>query len=154
MRATLFCCLLLVSAGPLAQAAEPEPVAPVPAPVETEVVPATPPPERPKPAARPVEKPRPPVVAAPIPPEPVKPAPVEAARSEPARPDNPDKANDTAPPAGSAASGARSIPLGSWGLAFAMLLIGFVAGFFWRHQMSRRKLGGMSVRIGTWRGIP
>lgn len=39
-------------------------------------------------------------------------------------------------------------------LAFAMLLIGIVAGFLGRHLMSRHKLGGMTVRIGTWRGIP
>ncbi len=44
--------------------------------------------------------------------------------------------------------------LGCLALAFAMLIIGIATGFVWRHLMSRRKLGGMTVRIGTWRGIP
>lgn len=39
-------------------------------------------------------------------------------------------------------------------LAFAMLILGVAAGFLGRHLMSRHKLGGMTVRIGTWRGIP
>jgi hypothetical protein len=43
---------------------------------------------------------------------------------------------------------------GCLALSFAMLIIGIAAGFIGRHLMSRHKLGGMSVRIGTWRGIP
>ena len=39
-------------------------------------------------------------------------------------------------------------------LAFAMLILGAAAGFIGRHLMSRHKLGGMTVRVGTWRGIP
>lgn len=39
-------------------------------------------------------------------------------------------------------------------LAFAMLTLGAAAGFIGRHLMSRHKLGGMTVRVGTWRGIP
>lgn len=39
-------------------------------------------------------------------------------------------------------------------LSFAMLIIGFAAGFIARHYWSRHKLGGMTVRIGTWRGVP
>lgn len=39
-------------------------------------------------------------------------------------------------------------------LAFAMLIVGIGVGFLGRHLMSRHKLGGMTVRIGTWRGIP
>jgi len=44
--------------------------------------------------------------------------------------------------------------LGCLGLSFAMLIIGIAAGFLGRHFLSRHKLGGMTVRIGTWRGIP
>lgn len=41
-----------------------------------------------------------------------------------------------------------------WVVAFAMLILGIAVGFLGRHLMSRHKLGGMTVRIGTWRGIP
>jgi len=44
--------------------------------------------------------------------------------------------------------------IGCLGLSFAMLIIGIAAGFLGRHLLSRHKLGGMTVRIGTWRGIP
>ena len=150
MRASLFCCSLLVSAAIWAQPTEPLPTEPLPAAPAPAVVESVPPAKAPLERPKPAEKPKP-VAAAPKPPEPVKPPPAPAAAPKPPEPAKPEgfaPAAGTANPAGSAA------PLGCWGLAFAMLLVGFVAGFLWRHQTSRRKLGGMSVRIGTWRGIP
>lgn len=100
-----------------------------------------------------------------------KPKPVERPRPEPQAPSS--AANPTSPspkpietvapvstPAVAPATPAGpSTVLGSDSfscivLAFAMLLLGMVAGFLGRHLMSRHKLGGMTVRIGTWRGIP
>jgi hypothetical protein len=121
-----------------AQAADPAvpapaevPVAPAPvvAPAPRPVVEAPKPVERPKP----VEKPRP-VVEAPKAAEPAAPAPAVS--------------TDTP------VAAASSYSLGCLALAFAMLVTGFAAGFIARHLVSRRQLGGMTVRIGTWRGIP
>jgi hypothetical protein len=53
-----------------------------------------------------------------------------------------------------AAATGGGLTVGCGLLAFAMLIIGFAAGFVGRHFWSRRQLGGMTVRIGTWRGIP
>ena len=105
--------------------------------------------ENPKPVEKPklLEKPRPAVENARLPEvgpsksvEPSVPAAVPAPADI-----------DLASKQGQASSG---YSLGCLGLAFAMLIIGIAAGFLWRHLMSRHKLGGMSVRIGTWRGIP
>lgn len=52
------------------------------------------------------------------------------------------------------ATGRTGNSFGCLALAFAMLILGIAAGFLGRHLMSRHKLGGMTVRIGTWRGIP
>jgi hypothetical protein len=120
----------------------PPPVAPPARVVSDKPKPAA---ERPKPPA--VEKPKPPVEK----PRPVVESPIPAA-APPAKPiDPPAVAPVDAGPAKAAGGG---YSLGCLALAFAMLVIGFAAGFLWRHQTSRRKLGGMSVRIGTWRGIP
>ncbi len=151
MKNLLVCALLILPAAVAAQTAEPPPVAPPPtaeqAPAEAEIAPAVKTPvERPRPVAKPVPKPRP-AVEAQRPEVPVRPAPVAAAK--PAEPEKP-----PAPVPDASTGGTVVKALGYWGLAFAMLIVGFAAGFFWRHQMSRRKLGGMSVRIGTWRGIP
>lgn len=104
--------------------------------------------ERPKPLdkPKPVEKPRPTV-------ENVRPP--EDAPSKPIEPSIPAAVpvpadNDTARQ-GEASSG---YSFGCLGLSFAMLIIGIAAGFLGRHFLSRHKLGGMTVRIGTWRGIP
>ena len=110
--------------------------------------------ERPKPVERPrpVEKPRPTVeITRPpevMPSKPIEPPvepPAPAAMPAPAPADN-----------GTARQGEASAgySLGCLALSFAMLIIGIAAGFIGRHLMSRHKLGGMSVRIGTWRGIP
>lgn len=149
MKTLLVFGLLMLPAMAVAQVEESPAAAPSPAPLQApaETAPAAKTPvERPRPAAKPIEKPRP-VVEGEKTEVPVKPTPVAAAKPEPEKPQAP-----VVPPTGGAASAPTSF--GCWGLAFAMLIVGFVAGFFWRHQMSRRKLGGMSVRIGTWRGIP
>ena len=118
----------------------PVPVAPV-APVE-----------RPKP----VEKPRPIE----------KPKPIEKPRAEPENTGfipnptlpTPAKVVETGAPVlvntPSTSSGRSNYSFGCLALAFAMLILGIGAGFLGRHLMSRHKLGGMTVRIGTWRGIP
>jgi len=153
MKSLLVCVLLILPAAVAAQTAESPPVTLPPtaeqAPVDAETAPAVKTPiERPRPAAKPVPKPRP-VAEAQNPEVPARPAPVAAAK--PAEPDKPPAPVPVVSTGGTASAAAA---LGCWGLAFAMLIVGFAAGFFWRHQMSRRKLGGMSVRIGTWRGIP
>jgi len=110
--------------------------------------------EKPKPAERPklvekpkpVEKPRPTIESA-RPPE-VTPS---IAIEPPAPVAAPVPADNGTARQGEASSG---YSFGCLGLSFAMLIIGIAAGFLWRHLMSRHKLGGMSVRIGTWRGIP
>lgn len=146
MKTLLVCALLLFPAAVLAQTAESPPAA-VQTPMETETAPAiNTPAERPRPAVKPAPKPRP-MVGTQEPEAPVKPAPVAAAK-----PDEPEKPRAPVAPTGETSPASTSF--GCWGLAFAMLIVGFAAGYFWRHQMSRRKLGGMSVRIGTWRGIP
>lgn len=107
--------------------------------------------EMPKPVEKPktVEKPKPTIVKD-VPPPNVVPSkaiepPAPAAVPEPA----PDKT-------GAAKQGETTAgySFGCLILAFAMLIIGVAIGFLWRHLMSRHKLGGMTVRIGTWRGIP
>jgi len=113
--------------------------------------------EKPKPAEKPklvelpkpVEKPRPVVTKD-----------VRTAVVEPGKPKEP--ASPAAAPAAEPGETAMATQekksagysFSCLALAFAMLLIGIAAGFLWRHLMSRRKLGGMTVRIGTWRGIP
>lgn len=124
---------------------------------------ASPAPAAVTPAAAPVAAPKPPAPAAPA----AVPKPAAAEKEKPAA---------AQPPASSPAEPERSgdMPLGreaktvagpavvTDGLAgylwpafsFAMLIAGFAAGYFWRHHVSRQKLGGMTVRIGTWRGTP
>ena len=110
--------------------------------------PATAPVEPPKPA----EKPRPIVVKPqPVPPPPPVPAKPEEAPVPPPVPVEPAPQPEVAA-AATAAGGGLSVACGL--LAFAMLIVGFAAGFVGRHFWSRRQLGGMTVRIGTWRGIP
>jgi hypothetical protein len=119
-----------------------DPVTPAPAAERTELPAATPGvvprpvAEAPKPAEKlkPMEKPRPTVET----PKTMEPA-VPTATTE-------------SPVVSSTEVGGYS--LGCLALAFAMLIAGFAAGFVARHLVSRRKLGGMTVRIGTWRGIP
>lgn len=153
MKSLLVCALLILPAAVVAQTAESPPVALPPtaeqAPADAEIAPVVKTPiERPRPAVKPVPKPRP-VAEAQNPEVPVRSAPVAAAKSaEPEKPPVP------VPVVSTGGTAAPVAALGCWSLAFAMLIVGFAAGFFWRHQMSRRKLGGMSVRIGTWRGIP
>ncbi len=119
----------------------------------------------PPPAAAPVVAPKPPapVVVPAAAPKPVvvpKPVPAEkeqkpAAVPPPASP----PANIPEPMHSGDMPVARETKAASTGYAwpafsFAMLIVGFVAGYFWRHHVSRHKLGGMTVRIGTWRGTP
>ena len=117
----------------------------------TEITPVAPV-ERPKP----VEKPRPIE----------KPKPIEKPRVEPENTGfipnltvpAPAKTVETGAPvlvtAPATSSGRSNYSFGCLALAFAMLILGIGAGFLGRHLMSRHKLGGMTVRIGTWRGIP
>lgn len=114
----------------------------------------------------PVERPKPPEK-----PKAEKPRPVEKPRSEmenTGSQPNPVPASvkpaETVAPAGAPLTSAVTPPAPTTGrvgysfsclaLAFAMLILGIAAGFLGRHLMSRHKLGGMTVRIGTWRGIP
>lgn len=122
---------------------------PVPPPATAPVVVEKP---RPVEPPKPVAKPRPVVEQpAPVPP----PLPVAAKPEEapvpPPMPVEPASQPEVAV-AATAAGGGLSVGCGL--LAFAMLIIGFAAGFVGRHFWSRRQLGGMTVRIGTWRGIP
>jgi len=154
MKSLLVCTLLMFPVVAAAQTADSPPVAPPPtaeqAPADAELAPAVKTPvERPRPVVKPAPKPRP-AVEAKKPEVPAKPAPVVTAKP-PAELEN---LPTPAPAASTGGTAPAATSLGCWGLAFAMLIVGFAAGFFWRHQMSRRKLGGMSVRIGTWRGIP
>ena len=96
--------------------------------------------EAPKPAAKP-DKPKP---AA----EPAKPAPAATGSAETM------VATAVVPGAPVPLEAAGRASITCWLISFAMLILGFAAGFVARHVVSRRKLGGMSVRIGTWRGIP
>lgn len=147
----------LLAPGAGAQTPEPSTVAPpvssepVPPPTPAPVPPVAPPPrpvsERPKPPVerpKPVEKPRV-VTEVPKPVEVAPPQPVETPVPPPAEP---------APIVAATPTGGNGFAFGCAALAFAMLVIGFAAGFVARHFWSRRKLGGMTVRIGTWRGIP
>lgn len=108
----------------------------------------------PPPATAPVvvEKPRS-VVVKPqlVPPPPPVPAKPEEAPVPPPVPVEPAPQPEVAA-AATAAGGGLSVGCGL--LAFAMLIVGVAAGFVGRHFWSRRQLGGMTVRIGTWRGIP
>lgn len=146
--------MMTVIAPSLAEEGAPAPAAatapapiPAPAPVAAPKPPAVPT-ATPKPA--PVERPKP--VEAPKP-QAAPPAPVSPA-AEPERSGDMPPAHETK---ATAEPGAATNGLGAylWPVfSFAMLVVGFVAGYFWRHQTSRRKLGGMTVRIGTWRGTP
>lgn len=169
MRLPVISMLCLALAAPLvARAADPEPVAPaetsVPPP-ESTVTPAAPPavappPAKPKPAPKPrvTSKPAAAVAPAPEPPKPAEKLPEAAARSDnggvnqPGVTPAPAVVSPSAADAGSSAATGRSI--GCLALSFAMLILGFIGGFVGRHLLSRHKLGGMTVRIGTWRGIP
>jgi len=113
--------------------------------------------EKPKPAEKPipverpkpVEKPRPVIV------KDVRPSDVQP--SKPIEPPAPAAVPAPAPDETGAAGQdgmSAGYSFGCLALSFAMLIIGVAAGFLWRHLMSRHKLGGMTVRIGTWRGIP
>lgn len=146
MRNRLYLVLGLVLVVPAAVfAQEPDPAVRPPAPVVA-VPPALPVAEKPRPVEKPkpAEKPRA-LAENPNPVETAAPKPV----AKPAEPPAP-AAPATAVPD---AAGAGCV-FACLALAFAMLLIGVAAGFVWRHLMSRHKLGGMTVRIGTWRGIP
>lgn len=150
----LFCPAIGLGADPVVDTAVPEtvesalPAIPPPAPSET---------EKPKPAEKPIpiEKPKPVVKP--------RPAIVKDVRPSNAQPSKPiELPAPVAVPApapdetGTAGQGGMSAgyTFGCLALSFAMLIIGIAAGFLWRHLMSRHKLGGMTVRIGTWRGIP
>lgn len=96
---------------------------------------------------------------------PEKPKPIEKPRSvqAPSKPETTVKAAETPllgapvpnPSASSVPAAVRQeISFPCIALAFAMLILGAAAGFIGRHLMSRHKLGGMTVRVGTWRGIP
>lgn len=99
---------------------------------------------------KPVTKPRP-AVEKPQPEPPPPPPPATTAEVlPPPPPAEPAPATAAAVPV--AIGG--GFPAGCWLLAFAMLIIGFAAGFVGRYFWSRRQLGGMTVRIGTWRGTP
>jgi uncharacterized membrane protein len=156
MRGRLFIVLSLALVYPsMTLGVDPAVSAPVPARAETAVTPAAVPPaqvvnekpafvEKPKPADKPrvaAENARPPEVT----PSPAIEPPAPAAVPAPAAADN----NPATP--GETSAG---YSFGCVTLSFAMLIIGFAAGFLGRHFLSRHKLGGMTVRIGTWRGIP
>lgn len=135
--------LMLVPFALSAQAQEPATTPPTVTPVPAEV--ASPEPAIDRPA--PVAKPRPPA----------PPRPVEKPRISEPPPAEPAATRVTEPPgeAAATASPATAGPgVAGWLLAFAMLIVGFAAGFAARHFWSRHQLGGMQVRIGTWRGIP
>lgn len=134
-------------------------------PAPTIVEPAKPKVEKPKPVEkpRPVEKPKPaepPRAVAPEKPKPAIAEPPKAAASSlspepPSTHEQSAPANEIAPaqpPAVAGEPAGRS--LACWIFSFAMLVVGFAAGFVARHLWTRRQLGGMTVRIGTWRGIP
>jgi len=161
MRGRIFILLGLALACPtIALGADPAVIAPAPESAET-TTPAVAPPapivnEKPKPAERPkpverprpVEKPRPTAENA-RPPEVIPSKPIEP--PAPAVVTAPALADHGATRQSEASAG---YSFGCLALSFAMLIIGIAVGFLWRHLMSRHKLGGMSVRIGTWRGIP
>lgn len=141
--------VLVVPAGVFAQ--EPDPAVRPPAPAAT-TPPALPVAEKPRPVEKPkpAEKPRA-LAENTSPVENAAPKPVAKPAESPAPIVTPTVAAPATAAPGAAGGGYSFACLA---LAFAMLIIGVAAGFVWRHLMSRRKLGGMSVRIGTWRGIP
>lgn len=149
----LICPSITLGADPAVGTAMPEsventlPAIPPPAPSVTE---KPKPAEKPKPIEKPksVEKPRPPVEIT-RPPEVTPSKPIES--PAPAVMPAPAPADNATARQGEASAG---YSFGCLALSFAMLIIGIAAGFLWRHLMSRHKLGGMTVRIGTWRGIP
>lgn len=110
--------------------------------------------EKPRPVEppKPVAKPRP-VVEQPAPPPLPAAAKPEEAPVPPPVPVEPAPQSEVAAAAAATAAGG-GFTVGCGLLAFAMLIVGFAAGFVGRHFWSRRQLGGMTVRIGTWRGIP
>ena len=156
MRGRLFIVLGLAFAGPSTTLGA-DPVVGSPAPERAVVTaPAVVPPaqavnERP----RPVEKPKPaekpqPVAETVRPPEVMPARPIEP--SVPVTAPAPAPGDEDAAAPGEASAGGYSF--GCLALSFAMLITGIAAGFLGRHFLSRHKLGGMTVRIGTWRGIP
>ncbi len=160
MRSRVFVAMVLALAVPsIVLGADPAVTAPVTEPVGT-TTPAIAPPapavsEKPKPVERPkpAEKPKPvdkPRIAAenPQPPETAPARTVESPAPSAAPALDGHGTSTRADEAGAGYS------FGCLGLAFAMLIIGIAGGFLGRHFLSRHKLGGMTVRIGTWRGIP
>jgi hypothetical protein len=141
--------VLLFPAGALAQDTDSSVRPPAPEATAPVVLPAA---EKPKPVEKlkPVEKPKPAEKPRALT-ENTNPA--ETAPPKPAA-----KPVETPAPAAPATTdpgvASAGYSFGCLALSFAMLIIGIAAGFVWRHLMSRRKLGGMTVRIGTWRGIP
>jgi hypothetical protein len=157
----LVCPFVSLGADPVVDAPTPEPTeAPTPAlaPPAPVVNEKPKPVEKAKPAEKikPVEKPKPKPVEKPhLAADAVRPVEVPPSKSsEPSAP--------AAVPAPALASNGvakqdettTGYSLGCLALSFAMLILGVAAGFLGRHLMSRHKLGGMTVRIGTWRGIP
>jgi len=63
----------------------------------------------------------------------------------------PEAAPEPAPEAGDTASATEPGKFGFdllwFGISFAMLIIGFVAGALWLRERTRRKLGGMHIRV-------
>lgn len=171
MRRHLLCMLCLALAAPLvAVAADPEPVTIPTAPVPENTPEPAPPPAVAPPSMTPKTPPKPRAVSKPAAavtvPEPPKPAEKPQAAAENVTPRNAvtNKPVEAPPPPAvpppTPATTETELPaatgysFGCLALAFAMLIIGFAAGFLGRHFLSRHKLGGMTVRIGTWRGIP
>lgn len=136
----------------LASAASAEEPATPPAPVPAENAPALM--EQPKPIQRPKLMEKPKAAERPQASSPTSESVPQAASTTPVKPEVQSTVAPSSPaPSPPAASrGAYSLPC--WVLAFAMLILGIAVGFLGRHLMSRHKLGGMTVRIGTWRGIP
>ena len=135
-----------VAGAPAAE--RPEATTPAVAPPAPVAIEKPKPVERPKPVEKPkpAEKPRP-VVENARPPEVTPNKPIE-----PPMPATAPAPADNGPIRQGEASAGYS--LSCLGLSFAMLILGIAAGFLGRHFLSRHKLGGMTVRIGTWRGIP
>jgi len=156
--ASLVSFVLLAIAGAVALAAEePSPPSAAPVPAVAPVPVAAPKP--PVPSAAPAPAPKP-VVAVEKPKLAEKPAEKPAVPSPASPPAEPERSGDMpmsreTKPGAEPAVALNGIGAYTWpAFSFAMLILGFVAGYAWRHHVSRHKLGGMTVRIGTWRGTP
>jgi len=68
------------------------------------------------------------------------------ARAAAAKPDSAEKRGQT-PASPPEKAGSPGIPWGWLLLAFAMLVLGFVAGLFWLRETIRRRSGGMYLRV-------